>query len=260
MPFAHRAVAGTIAVLLLQPPPPRVASLTVSATGQSTFAVAGAAAIRMRVQLDGPATGAAAIVALTSSSGLVTVPARLSIEGGRSAIVFDANVRSATVPTSVTIRARVVGDSSVGALPPITDGTSNTVIVSETGGGATATLTLFPPPELRSLVVQPTTVTGGTRVTLALTAAVQPTSGQVPAPLAASLATDRPDLVQLPATIAVPTDAPGGRGSLASLRVASAEATTKSPPPGSAQAATITATLAGRSVTTTLLVAPVPPR
>jgi len=156
------ASAAAIATIVVLPPVP-------SAVQLSPAGVFGSTPSSATIVLNGKAAGGGRLLTLTSSSASASLPPSVLVPAGTDrqavpiatqavsqsqlVIVTAATVRQATTQTTV-------GDGSVRT---ITDGTSNTILAGESAGAASAsaTLSLFPFPQLVALSATPTTLTGG---------------------------------------------------------------------------------------------------
>jgi len=199
------------------------------------------------VVLNGPAPSTGFLVNLQSGDATVAVPASVLIPSGADRATFAATARATTAFTTARIEA------TAGAAPTnttVTDGTSNTVPVTEVVSSQTVTsLRVFPLPVLRSVAVDPVPVLGGSgvSVTLQLDAPTSFPVGPLPPPRTAELEVDRPDLVQLPTTVLVPV----GRTSVAISGTTSA--------PNADQTVGLIAKLEGRNASATVQVRTPPP-
>ncbi|MCI0433093.1 MAG: hypothetical protein L0271_05505 [Gemmatimonadetes bacterium] len=233
VPIAARSASLTVVPL-------EVTSLQLGSALATTVAAFGGRAVPGTVILNGPApSGGVAIALLTSNDALAPVP-RLSISAGRDRASFSFVTASVNAVTRVTIGAAVNARFSV-------DGTSNTLLLPEPQ--SSAEVVLVPIPQLRSVSAAPSPVTGGQALTLALDVLIAGGGGiNVPAPVAtAHISVDRPELVQLPATLSVP-------GFLLTAVPRGTAVTGTTSPPTTDQTVTITVTLEGRSASTTVLV------
>jgi hypothetical protein len=191
------------------------------------------------VTLNGTAPSGGLAIAITSSNPqLSKLPQTITVPGGQKASTFSIVPTTVASVTQVTVYGAVSGSGT-----NVGDGTTNTILL----GSAQATLFVFPLPQLQSISVTPSPVNGGDALSLALNVTVVTgTSPGVAAPVAtATIAIDRPDLVQFPATAAVP-------GYQLVPRATVVGGTTSAP--ATDQNVTITVTLEGRSASTTLLV------
>jgi hypothetical protein len=161
----------------------------------------------------------------------------------QSAILTAAAVREAAPRTAV-------GDGSVRT---ITDGTSNTISVGESAGAASAsaTLSLFPLPQLVAISATPTTLTGGDSLLFSLTWSPPAgiIGGTAPPVAQAQIATNHPELVSIPANVAlapaagIPTFGPPTTTIVA-----------RTTPPAADQGATVSATLGTQTVSASFVV------
>jgi hypothetical protein len=144
------AAAGVLAVSLISyscggygtPGGPGPGSPTVSSVTLSPMSVTGGSPSTGTVNLSGPAPGGGVAVNLSSSSSTATVPASVAVAYGASSANFTVSTTAVSASTPVTITA------------------------SYAGATKTASLTIVPQassPTLSSLMLNPTSVTGGTQ-------------------------------------------------------------------------------------------------
>lgn len=169
--------------------PPKVSALSISPS--SVFGGASAAAT---VTLDGPAPTLGFVVRPSSSNTLsAAVPSSVTIPGGsRAANIPITTKLSATPGVTATIAA---GGQSLTS--SVTDGTTNTVVVSELGttaGSPSATLTIS------SQVLASFTAPDSARGSSGFSIVLAPATG-VTTPVTVTLATNHPELLGLPATV-----------------------------------------------------------
>jgi hypothetical protein len=226
------ATAGTTVSALLT-----VRALTISALTFVPTSVIGGTTATGTVVLTGAASPTRAVnVSLSSNRSDVIVPRNVSIVGSDRAS-FTISTQGVNSTQTVAITARTAGGATTG----IADGTSNTIIIGEQGSSISANLTIAPGlvlvsgPRLQSVSVQPAALASGSPVS------VTPTlQSESLTQVNVSLSTDRPDLLQLPATVTIP----GGTS-------ATVNATTRAVLTN--QTVRITATIPSGAVSTNLL-------
>jgi len=191
---------------------PRPASVLLSAG----VVVAGDA-VTGTVVLDGPAPPNGFGVPLLASNTNATVPASITIPASATRQTFPITtpVLTSFGATGNTVAISALARSTAtttGTTTTITDGTSNTIVASQSPP-VSATLTVLPAVTLRGVAAAPSPVTGGTPVAVTLTFSsvllpVLTTTATQPAPsgtlVTVQLAVDQPTLVQLPQTVSVP--------------------------------------------------------
>jgi hypothetical protein len=232
---------ATLVVLPLQ-----VRSLAIGSPLATSAAVFGGETTNATVILNGPAPAGGQLVSLTPSHReLVTGPATVSIPAGSDRASFSFITAQASEVTSVTLGANANGTAA--PISGIADGTSNTFLIGETTP-ASATLFVFPRPQLQSISATPSDLAGGESFTLALnvTTATGASVTVAPPTATAHIASDKPELVQLPATVSIP-------GHQLVPRAFVVAGSTSAGSRGH-QTVTITVDLAGRSESTTLVV------
>jgi hypothetical protein len=185
--------------------------------------VVGGTAVTGMVVLNGIAGGSGITVPVSASSGDATVPASVTIPPGSDRQSFP--ISTAVVATTRAVRIDAIGTPATApGQVQITDGTSNTIQLSENPIARSALLTLTPQvqpastsPKLSSISAQPSPVVGGASLNLVLGLTQLVFSPESPTTfLPVQLSTDHPELVQLPpvvqvssqvssATLAVPT-------------------------------------------------------
>ena len=180
-------VSGTL--VIVQP--------TINALSISPSSVFGGTRAAAAITLDGPAPSLGFIVRPSSSSALAVVPSSVTIPAGS---------RSVNVPiaTGLSTTPSVVATISATGQPitsTVSDGTSNTILVSESGsssafGGTAATLTIS------SQVLASFTAPDSARGSSGFTILLAPASG-VTAPVTVALVTNHPELLGLPATVQI---------------------------------------------------------
>ena len=193
--------------------------------------------------LSGPVPADGFRPSLAASSGDAIMPSLISIAVGTDRVSIPIGTRAVTSTRSVTIS----GPSSTPASPNgITDGTSNTVQVGGSAGGPSATLTILPPPQLQSIVVQPPVVIAGGPVTLAVSFTAATSGGPA---ATAQLTTDHPDAVQLPASVALATS-----GTTLTVGPTTVTTTGTTLAPTTNETVTVSASLGAQHVSTTFSV------
>lgn len=141
------------AVVTVSPPP---TAPTISALALNPANVVGGNNSQGTVTLSGPAPGGGAVVALTTNSGIITIPASLTVPAGASSATFTITttaVRSAT-PATITASSNGTSASSVLTVSPPAAASDNVSIsraeyaagrlrIDATGTNANATLGVF---------------------------------------------------------------------------------------------------------------------
>lgn len=225
--------------------PATIASFTVSSPLASQLllnpqAVPGGASLTGTVVLSGKAPAPGATVGLSTSSTDVSVPISFTIPPGADRQDFQItthvvdNARTITIAV-FTLRQLQLMDGSVRQVVP---GSSSGSFPS----AVTASLSLTPS---LTISAQPSPATGGAPVAITLTVQPDPASST---PLA--LTTDHPEVLQVPATVAVPAQTAAQQKIIVN---APTNATTAD------QTVAITATRGAISVSTTLLIKQTPP-
>jgi len=186
------------------------------------------------------------------------VPASITVPGGADRQTFQITTRPVVNTAQVTISARGGVQVSSSSIP---DGTSNTIQVGSTG--VTASLTVLEQARLQSIVAQPSAVTGGTPVTIAVTFTTSQSalSPEVMAIYAATIgvSTNHPELLQLPTSFAVAPSATT-TATLSSTNGFTATAAASTNVPVADQTVSLTALMGTASSSTSFIVrAPVPP-
>lgn len=138
-----------------------------------------------------------------SSAGL-RMPSQVTVPVGSDRASFTVTAPLLDAAATLAIGASVLRATTTPTTGAISDGSSNTVVSSEVTGEATASLSVVPLPRLESVTATPAPVPGGDAVSITLTmsnAGVLSGGSRLTTPVA--LATDRPDLVALPASVTV---------------------------------------------------------
>jgi hypothetical protein len=212
------------------------------------------------VTLSGPAPGRGVVVPLSTSNANATVPASITVDAGSSAKTFQVTTPPITTflpngGNTVTIGAHA--NTTTGTAGTIPDGASNTILFGESAPiRASATLTLLRAVALQSVSVPVLPAAGGAPVTLGLVfnndlqqiapgGTGFPNTGIIAG--TAQITVDQPALVQLPATVTIPSNA----------NTVLVRGTTT--PPATDQNVTITTTFGSKTISTPLLLrAPIP--
>lgn len=203
----YSSTAKTAALTVAQP---YVYGLSLAA-----YSVIGGTSTAGTITLTGPAAAGGFAVSLSSSNAAATVPATVTIPAGQSRADFTIATTAVSVQTQATLTASAGGRS------------------------VTATLTILPVPTLVSVVVNPTSVTGGAWVNGTVTLSTPAPSGGV----TVALGSDQ-DAAPVPASVTVFGGSTTGSFSISTRPVAAVVA------------ATITATYNGASQSATLTVNP----
>jgi len=190
--------------------PPAVSALIIVGT-RALGGVEGAAAT---VSLSGPAPAGGAVVTLSSDSAAASVPASVTIPAGATSGNFNVTTIPVATPTTATISA------------------------SYGGATRTGTLTVMPP-EVASVNVSPSSVTGGTAVTGTVNL-----TGPAPAGGAQVTLSDNSAAASVPASVTV---AAGARSASFSIGTSAVAGNT---------AVTVSASYGGATRTVTLTVLP----
>jgi hypothetical protein len=166
---------------------PKISALSINPT-----AVFGGAPAVANVSLDGPAPALGFVVRLSSNTASAVVPASTTVAAGS---------RGASIPIKTSLSSTAIVTATIGAggqslTSGVTDGTSNTVQVSELPAGPSATLSIS------SQVLGSVTTPDSARGSSAFTLVLSPASG-VATPVTVSLATNHPELLGLPATVQI---------------------------------------------------------
>lgn len=138
-----------------------------------------------------------------SSAGL-RMPSQVTVPVGSDRASFTVTTPLLDAAATLAIGASVVRATTTSTTGSISDGTSNTVVSAEVTGEATGSVSVVPLPRLESVTATPAPVPGGDAVTITLTmsnAGVLSGGSKLTTPVA--LATDRSDLVALPASVTV---------------------------------------------------------
>jgi hypothetical protein len=191
--------------------------VTLSSAALNPSSVSGGSPSTGTVTLSGPAPGGGAVVSLSSNSASATVPSSVTVPAGASSATFSVSTSAVTTSTPVTITA------------------------SYGGATQTATLTVTPAGTLTvsSVMLNPTSVTGGTSSTGTVTLSGPALTGGAVVNLSSSTS-----VATVPASVTVAVGA-----SSATFTVSTSAVTTSTP-------VTITATYAGSTKTVTLTVVP----
>jgi hypothetical protein len=176
--------AGSLAIL------PSIQSLTLTPAS-----VVSGNTVTGKVTLTGPAPTEGFVVPLFASTTSITVPASVTVSAGNRDQTFQITTSPTSVGSTVTISTRRIREAA-----SRTDGTSNTILLAESvQPNVFATLTLLPAPVIRSFTLRPTKVKGGANVIAEIALLPAVTSAQT-----ITFSVDRPDLIQLPASVSVP--------------------------------------------------------
>jgi hypothetical protein len=250
--------AAAIATIVVLPPVP-------SAVQLSPAGVFGGTPSSATIILNGTAAGGGRLLTLTASSASASLPVSVLVPAGTDRQTVPIATQAVSQSQSVIVTATTVREAasrttvSDGSVRTISDGTSNTISTGESigVGAASATLSLFPFPQLLSITAAPTTLTGGDSLLLSLT--WSPPAGLIggaAVPVAqAQLATNHPELVSIPASVAL-APATGAPTFSAPTTVIVARTT----PPTADQTASVTATLGTQAISASFVVRkPIPP-
>jgi hypothetical protein len=207
------------------PPPPPLSS-TLSSITLNPTSVNGGTSSTGEVTLSGPAPSGGTVVSLSSSNTAVaTVPASVTLAAGNSVAAFQVTTVSVASTTTVNISASQAGASQ------------------QQTASLTVTPSPAPGPTLTSLILNPSSVTGGS-----------PSAGSVmlsaPAPqggAVVSLASSNTAVATVPASVTIPVGATS-----AAFAVSTSTPTTST-------AIDISATYSGVTRMSTLTVTPAPP-
>lgn len=177
-----------------------------------------------------------------SSAGL-RMPSQVTVPVGSDRASFTVTTPLLDAAATLPIGASVLRATTTPTTGAISDGTSNTLASSEITGEATAPLSVVPLPRLESVTATPAPVPGGDAATITLTMSTAGgLTGASKFTIPVALATDRPDLVALPASVTV------------AVGQATHAFTAKTVAPTSDALASITATLPTSSATLRLTV------
>jgi hypothetical protein len=157
------------------------------------------------VVFNGAAPDAGRSVTLVSSNSIATVPASLSVPQGSDRASFTVNTGSPTAVQTANIGARLTPSTTT--IPSTSDGTSNTILLGEAKPEASASLSIFPLPQVQAVTVSPSTLVGGDAVNVTIALAPGLLFVTLPNPLPtvqALIKADHPEILQLPANVTVP--------------------------------------------------------
>jgi hypothetical protein len=236
--------APVTATLVIDPPPvPASISLVRS------IAIGGTS-LSGTVVLTGVAPAGGVVVALSASTDAASVPAQLTVPAGSDRQQFQINTRPVTTNGQTTIRARRPSSTSTAS----TDGSSNTIQTPEPA--ATAVLSVLEPPRVQAVAVQPSTVTGGSPVTVTVTYA--PTTSPLTAEMVSTYVAGTSFHNDHPETLLLPSKPPVGSiaTSLGSNGGFTATVSAPTAVPSAAQTISVTAIVLTSSRATSLVVQP----
>jgi len=187
---------------------------------------------------------------LSEGGSDATVPPSINVPAGADRQDFQITTKAVDSPRTVAINVfahpgnlqPVVSDGSVRAVASgSSDGTGNTIVRRSTFGAIRANLSITPS---LAVTAQPSPATGGAPVAITLTVQPDPAGSA-----SVALATDHPELLQVPPTVAVPPQT--------GLQIIIVNAPTNAT--STDQSVTITTSRGSISASTTLLIKQTPP-
>jgi hypothetical protein len=234
-----------VTTTLVIDPPPVPASISLA----RSIAIGGTS-LSGTVVLTGIAPAGGVVVALSASTDAASVPAQLTVPAGSDRQQFQVNTRPVTTNSQATIRASRPSSAS----PASTDGSSNTILVPEPS--ATTVLSVLEPPRVQAVTVQPSTMTGGSSVTVTVTYA--PTTSPLTPEMVSTYVAGTSFVNDHPETLLLPTKPAAGSITTSVASAGGFTATVSAPTtiPSATQTISVMAIVLTSSRATSLVVQP----